>query len=281
MKYYDRSGKLVSKDDKLNTFLTMMYKTRVRRSIMKLFTSESFSNIVGYILDSGVSKILINPFIKANNIDMNEFEERNYKSYNDFFTRKIKDGKRKFSDNPEDLCSPCDGKLQVFKITKKKFKIKGTDYSLESLLRNKKLAKRYKNGHIAIFRLSVDNYHRYAYIDDGIKSKNYSIPGFLYSVDPAVIEKVPVYKENKREFCLLKTKNFGTVLHMEVGATIVGKISNYHEQFHIKRGMEKGMFEFGGSTIVLIFQKNKVKFNPRYIDSKYEHEVYMGDIINN
>ena len=106
-------------------------------------------------------------------------------------------------------------------------------------------------GYCVIFRLTVEDYHRYCYIDNAIKGKNYRIHGKFYTVHPAVLGKEDIYKENTREYCILKTKNFGKVIQMEVGALLVGKIRNYHREAIVQKGQEKGRFEYGGSTVVL------------------------------
>ena len=77
-------------------------------------------------------------------------------------------------------------------------------------------------------------------------------------MNPVANDQEPIYKENTREYCLLHTTRFGTVLMMEVGALMVGKIHNYHGAGKVKRGQEKGRFAFGGSTIILMTKKNTV-----------------------
>lgn len=104
----------------------------------------------------------------------------------------------------------------------------------------------------------VSDYHRYIYIDDGCKSKNIHIQGIYHTVNPIALEKADIYKENTREFTVLHTKNFGKVIHAEVGAMLVGRIKNHHEKYKFSRGEEKGMFEYGGSTVVLIFPPDTV-----------------------
>lgn len=83
------------------------------------------------------------------------------------------------------------------------------------------------------------------------RSENIRISGILHTVNPIAVESVPVYHENTREYCLLKTERFGTLIQMEVGAMMVGRICNYHGPRYVKKGSEKGRFEFGGSTILL------------------------------
>ena len=106
------------------------------------------------------------------------------------------------------------------------FNIKNTEYDLHDLLKDKKLAERYKGGHLWLYRLCVDDYHRYIYPVNGIKSGNRRINGVYHTVQPIANDYYPIYKENTREYCLIKTKDAGTVLMMEVGALLVGRIAN-------------------------------------------------------
>ena len=104
---------------------------------------------------------------------MSEYEKKNYKSYNEFFSRKIKEGKRPFPEDKTILGSPCDCKVSVYPIEEKtSFVVKDTRYTLDSLIRNRKIARHFQGGYAVILRLTVDDYHRYCYFDDGIKSEN-------------------------------------------------------------------------------------------------------------
>lgn len=283
MKYIDRMGQKKQVSSKQDKLLKMLYSNILGRCVIKVFVQPSISEIGGAFLNTGLSFYFIKPFIKYTNIDLEEYEEKDYKSYNDFFTRKIKKECRPISISPEKLISPCDGKLSVYEINKNRtFQIKHTCYQLEHLLHSRKLAEKYQEGYACIFRLTVDDYHRYCYIDDGVKSDNYKIPGIFHTVNPIANDYYPIYKENTREFSLLKSKNFGTVLMMEVGALLVGKINNYHKKSAVKKGEEKGRFEFGGSTIVLLFQKDKVELDSDLLDNTregFETIVKMGETI--
>ena len=119
-------------------------------------------------------------------------------------------------------------------------------------------------------------------IDEGRKSRNIRIPGVFHTVNPVANDMVPIYKENTREYSLLKSRHFKTVLMMEVGALMVGRITNYHQACEVKRGQEKGRFEFGGSTVILLFQENAVHPNEQLVLNTargYETIVKMGERI--
>lgn len=259
MSCLDRSGNEIKQNNVQNKIFKFLYKNKLGRIMLKLLVKPWVSYFSGVVLNSSYSRILIPPFIKKNKINMKEYEDRTYSSYNDFFTRKLKEGVRKIDFQPNHLIAPCDGKLSVYHINKDShFIIKNTPYTLKSLLKNKKLADYYENGTLLLFRLTVDDYHRYCYIDNGIKSKNYRVKGVFHTVNPLANEVVPVYKENTREYSVLYSENCGRVVIMEVGAMLVGKIVNYHEEASVKRGEEKGRFEFGGSTIIVCLEKGRI-----------------------
>ena len=160
--------------------------------------------------------------------------------------------------------------------------VKNTSYTLRSLLRNRNLADHYEDGTLLVFRLSVDDYHRYCYIDSGMKSKNFRIKGVFHTVNPIAHETVPVFKENTREYTILSSRNFGRLLVMEVGALLVGKIVNYHEKAYVMRGEEKGRFEFGGSTIIVCIEKGRVIIDNDIMENSMkgiETKVKMGEKI--
>jgi len=244
------------KEDKTTLFL---YKTFIGRIILKIITLRLISKIIGLFLSTRLSKFIISIIIKKNNIDMSEYVETKYKSFNDFFTRNIKQEKRNIELNKNILISPCDANLSVYRINKdNKFYIKGSSYSINELLKDN-ISKDYLNGYICIFRLCVDNYHHYCYIDNGYKSANNYIQGILHTVRPIALKKYNIYHQNSREWSILHTENFGDVIQIEIGALLVGKIVNHHSNYQFQKGEEKGYFEYGGSTICLLFKKNTIR----------------------
>lgn len=283
MEYRDRNGNIVKNNDGQDKLLEKLYGTVAGRMLVKVLIQPALSKIAGIFLDSSFSKAFIRPFIRRNAIDIENYENKNYHSYNDFFTRQIRADKRPVDRNPKSLISPCDAKLTVYPITKSgRVCIKHTVYTMDSLLRNKKLAARYEGGLLCVFRLTVDDYHRFCYIDNGNKSANIRVPGVLHTVNPIANDVYPIYKENTREYCLLKSENFGAVLMMEVGALMVGRIVNYHGSCSVIRGQEKGRFEFGGSTVVLALEKGRVQIDEDILQNSsdnMETGVRMGEKI--
>lgn len=283
MKYKDRDGNSIISDTKQDKSLEYMYERAPFRLMLKLLSAPWVSDLCGKFMDSWMSTFMIDPFVKKNNIKMSDYERKQYRSYNEFFTRKVKPKARPINKEPQTLIAPCDGKVSAYPITlDAKFKIKDSTYTVESMLRNKELAKDYIGGTCVILRLTVDNYHRFCYVDDAVKERNNFIPGRLYTVNPIILDHVNIYKENSRSYCVLDTANFGKVIQMEVGALMVGKIHNYHRQAIVRRGQEKGRFEFGGSTVVLLLQRDMAAIdNDILINTKegYETIVQMGEQI--
>lgn len=267
----NRSGAVVSGGDAQDRLLAALYGKPLGRMLLRPLVSPVVSKAAGAFLSSRLSVGLIRPFIRRNGIDMTQFEDTRYTSYNEFFSRKIKPEARTVDMDARHLIAPCDSKLTALRITPdQRFTLKNTVYTLESLLRDRELAAHYEGGWALIFRLTVDDYHRYCYAADGEKGENVRIPGVLHTVNPIANDYYPIYKENSRERSVLSTEVFGDILMMEVGALLVGRIVNHHGAAQVKRGQEKGYFQFGGSTVVLLIEKDRAKIDPDILQNSAE-----------
>ncbi len=259
MDYIDLQGKKVSNITNQDKLLSFLYTNIFGRMLLKPLIQPQVSKLAGRYLSSAHSKWLISKFIERNEINMDIYEECDYSSFNDFFTRKIKPDCRPVPEDLDVLISPCDCLATVYPIQENTtFSIKNTEYTLRSLLRSPRLAKRFRGGYAYVLRLTVEDYHRYLYSVSGKQSKNYHIDGTYHTVNPIANDYLPIYKENTREYTVILSKEFGDVLQMEVGALLVGKISNHKQSTVVTRGEEKGFFEYGGSTIVVLTQKGRV-----------------------
>lgn len=265
------------------TILEFLYNTVPGRFLLKPLTGPRLSRICGHFLDSELSSFLIQPFVKQNAIQLSDYETTDIKSFNDFFSRKIKQGKRPIDMEENHLIAPCDGLLSVWKIKENTvFPVKQSHYTISSLLHSKKLAQRYHGGYCLVYRLCVNHYHRYCYVDSGQKSRNFFIPGRLHTVRPVALREVPVFTENSREYTLIRTEKFGTVVQMEVGAMLVGRIVNHEEKGSTIRGKEKGYFQYGGSTIIVLIEPEQVQIREDILQSSAlakEVPVKMGEVI--
>lgn len=242
MECRNRKGQIIAGGEKQDAFLEKLYGTGKGRKLLKILVRPWVSKLGGAVLSTRISSLGIPKFIRDNKIDMSQYEARKFRSYNDFFTRKIKAGMRPIEPASDSFIAPCDS------------------------------------------RLTVDDYHRYCYVDNGVKSRDTYINGVFHTVNPYAGQILPIYKENSRCYCALETENFGKLLHMEVGALMVGKIVNYHRQggFSFKRGQEKGRFEFGGSTVILCAKKDVLRIDEDILANSregIETKVRMGEKI--
>lgn len=240
--------------------LKFLYHTAPGRMLLKLLANRKLSILAGRWLDSPSSKFLINPFLDKNNINRANYLDEEYTCFNDCFTRRIRPELRPIDERKNSLIAPSDGLLRAYPIKDGVvMPIKESQYSIETLLRDPELAAEYEGGTALVFRLCVTHYHRYCFPDNGKILKNYFIDGVLHTVQPVALSALPVFTENCREITVLETENFGRLTQIEVGAMLVGKIKN-HAVTEFNKGQEKGMFLYGGSTIVLLVKKDTVTF---------------------
>ena len=263
--------------------LRFLYNTVPGRMVLKIITSPTISKIGGAYMDCRVSKIHIKGFIKNNNIDMTQYEKAKYGCFNDCFTRKIKKEMRPINMEENAFIAPCDGRLSAYHISENSdFYIKKSYYSVADLIKNSKKALDFNGGVCLVFRLCVDDYHRYGYVDDGKIVENNYVPGVLHTVRPIALNRYPVFVQNSREYSVIETNNFGIIAQIEVGALMIGKIKNHQKSGLVKKGREKGMFLYGGSTIVVLLEKDKVHIDEKYFRNTVndiETKVKFGSTI--
>lgn len=259
--------------------MRFLYHTAVGRMLLKLLMRRWFSKLCGGFLQSPLSKPLVRGFVKKNGIDLSQFEGAPYKNFNACFSRKIKAGLRPVA--AEGLISPCDGLVSAYRLQEDTvLPVKQSAYTLSALLQNEELAAKYRDGLCVVFRLCVEHYHRYCYCASGMKGENTFIQGKLHTIRPIALRERAVFAENCREYTVLQTEEFGDVLQMEVGALLVGKILNYEGSAAVTRGAEKGTFLFGGSSILLLLEKDRCKIAPRFFEAAARGEetpIRMGE----
>ena len=264
--------------------LRFLYHTAPGRVLLKLLIRPGLSKIAGKYMDSPLSKIHIKGFIKNAGIDMSEYLEETYGCFNDCFTRRIKPEMRPVCMDREKLISPCDGKLSAYRIDEQSsFYIKKSRYGIKDLLEGSEKAPNYQGGTCLVFRLCVDNYHRYGYIDDGEILENKPLKGKLHTVRPIAVNEYPVFIQNAREYTVMQTENFGVVSQIEVGAMMIGKIKNHQTSGTVVRGAEKGMFLYGGSTVVVLLEKGYGEIPEecfRATEEGYEIPVKYGQVLS-
>ena len=271
------------KTERESAALRFLYRTVPGRLVLRALTRPGLSRAAGRFLDAPVSRLLIGPFVQKNHICLDEYIPARYTCFNEFFCRRVRPELRPLPADPTAFMAPCDGLLSAWHLSGETvLPVKQSRYTLSELLHGDRAAKRFEDGDALVFRLCVDHYHRYCYIDDGRKGPNIFLPGRLHTVRPIALEQLPVFVRNSREYTLMETEHFGTVCQIEVGALLVGKIQNLHGAGPIRRGEEKGRFLYGGSTVILLLEKGRVALDEQLFSDTargIETPVRMGQVL--
>ncbi len=288
--YIERNSKLLKKERiPAEQWLKWLYHDPFGNLALEaVIKRKTFSRIYGRYMKTLRSSLKIKSFINLFEIDNSQFEKslKEYSSFNDFFVRKIKQECRPVDPDPLSIISPVDGKMLAYANLQKSlhFIAKGDDFSLPEFLNNEKLADKYINGCMFIFRLSPADYHRFHFPIDGVPDKSHVIKGKYYSVSPISIrKKIRTYYQNKREYTAINSELYGEVIMAEIGATLVGSIKQTfvpHKPY--LKGDEKGYFEFGGSSVILLFKENTISIDKDLLHNTqlaYETKVRFGERI--
>ncbi|UKZ73332.1 hypothetical protein TrVFT333_000977 [Trichoderma virens FT-333] len=248
-----------------------MENKRIRRMLKNLSIKQ------GKKFDDPASRDEIEKFIDFHRLDMSEvllpIEE--FKNFNEFFYRALKPGARPCSapDNPRIIVSPADCRSVVFnQITQAtKIWVKGREFNMKRLLGDAYPddVSRFENGALGIFRLAPQDYHRFHIPVDGVMGKPITIAGEYYTVNPMAIRSaLDVYGENVRVLVPIDSEVHGRVMVICVGAMMVGStVITRKEGERVSRAEELGYFAFGGSTILLLFEPGKMRFDDDLVDN--------------
>lgn len=286
IRYYEReSGQIKTEKVAGEKWLVWLYYNPVgEATLWALAKRKLVSAIYGNMMDRTSSAKKIHPFIRDFDIDMRVARQQEFNTFNDFFTRKLKVDARPIDTSSAVVVSPADGKILAYAdIRNTDFIIKGYRFDVSSFLDNPDLAQKYQDGALLIIRLAPFDYHRFHFPLSGNASPNIRIDGDYYSVNPFALRKMAeIFCLNKREYTILSNPLFGDVVMAEVGATMVGSIVQTYVGSNVKKGEEKGYFKFGGSTIVLLFEKSKIQIDEDLLihtAKGYETTVRMGERI--
>ena len=264
--------------------LRFLYENKKGRGLLKIAASRPLSRLAGRFMDSPLSKPLIRPFAAKNGIQMADYMSMDYGCFNDFFCRPIRKELRPVPEEGSAFMAPCDGLLSAYRITDGLvLPIKQSRYTIPELLGNDPAAADFQDGVCLVFRLCVQHYHRYVYADAGtILTKRY-LPGELHTVRPIALTALPVFTRNCREYTIMETQNFGRLAQIEVGAMLVGRVENYKGAgVSFRRGEEKGRFLYGGSTVVVLLEKDRVELDAELFentDNGLETPVKLGEVL--
>ena len=268
-----------------------------------LFPKQALTNFAGWVAGKergAVTTWIIRRFVAKYDVNMGEALESDighYKSFNEFFTRALKPGARPLAE--ADLVSPVDGAISQFGAIDgdQIFQAKGHNYTTTALVGgDATLAAQFAHGSFATLYLSPKDYHRIHMPCDGRLTRMIYVPGDLFSVNPTTARGVPgLFARNERTVCVFDTARGPFVLVL-VGATIVGSMATvWHgvvnpprtgelrewryddQEIVLKRGEEMGRFLLG-STVVMLFPKPPVTFNPVWSPTR---PIRLGEAMAN
>lgn len=200
---------------------------------------------------------------------MEDFSEENFSSFNEFFSRKVKPEARPIDIDPDGLMAPADSRLTVCDYITKTFPfpIKGVPFNLVSFLQDEELAKEFEYGTMFVFRLSVDDYHRFHFPTDGNAKSYKEVPGKYHTVRPGIYANgVMPLAQNYRHIIEFASDVFGESLLIPIGALGVSRIVETYTPGKVKKGDEMGYFQFGGSVVVMLIKSQPIKIHPFTVD---------------
>lgn len=234
-----------------------LYGSRVGRALADhVLTGAGPSRLYGTYQSSLLSRRKIAGFIRQFRIDMSEYEDPGFRSFNDFFIRRFRPGARPFAQEPERMPAFAEARYLAWSRIEPEqlFPVKGSCLTPELLLGSAERARPFLGGPLLLARLCPTDYHRYHYPDDGRTLESYPLHGRLHSVNPHALRyKGEIFATNERQVSILETRHFGRLASIEVGALFVGRIVQTHPASEpFSRGAEKGYFLFGGSTVIVL-----------------------------
>ncbi len=288
IRFFNRYKKAIEEERVFGeSWLRFAYENPAGRFFVWLLARRAFfSKWYGHKMRQPASALRVLPFISKYEVDVDEFAKSpfDYKTFNEFFYRALKPDARPIAPGDRVAVFPADGRHLGFPDIQAAagFYVKGSKFSFAELLGDDSLAMKFAGGSMLISRLCPVDDHRFHFPVSGVPGESRLIDGWLYSVSPVALRRRLRYLiENKRVVTLVESQQFGTVAVVEVGATNVGSIQqSFVPGRAVQKGDEKGLFAFGGSCVITIFQSRKITFDADLVSHSAQHlELYakMGD----
>ena len=283
IRYYNRhTGVLETEQVYGEGFLRWSYGNPLGAISLAAFVKRPFfSKWYGRRMDQPQSAARVAPFIAQYGLDPADFADAadSYRSFNEFFYRKLKPEARPVDADEDSVVFPADGRHLGFERASAigGVFVKGQKFDLGVLLADRELAARYADGALVLSRLCPVDYHRFHFPAAGMPGETRLIDGPLFSVNPIALRKRLGYLwTNKRTITRLETERFGTVLCLEIGATCVGTIrQTFTPGVAVAKGAEKGYFAFGGSSTLTLFEPGRVRLEADLVENSAKQvELY-------
>ena len=244
-------------------------------SVWALFKRALFTALCGVWANTSFSARAVVPFVKNNAIDASEaaLDISAYKTFNQFFTRRLREGARAPSEpeNARAISFPSDGRHLLIRDVSSAtaFYAKGAKFDIASFLGDSALARSFEGCDMLISRLAPVDYHRFHFPLSGEIAARRKIKGSLYSVSPiALSRRLYILWQNRRVLNVVENPDFGFYAFVEIGATNVGGIVNTRRVGEsVARGDEAGFFNFGGSCVITVFPKRAINWNQALLEA--------------
>jgi phosphatidylserine decarboxylase len=247
-------------------WLRMVYGSSIGRVSSRVALGSAwFSVVCGAWMNTRFSARSIPSFVARYSIDMDDFEvpKDGWRSFNEFFSRRLRPGARPVDVGENVVVLPSDGRHSAYPddADLSGLVVKGRPFTLEELFGGAEAARPFKGGALVVSRLCPTDYHRFHFPLSGIPSAARPIRGGYDSVSTVAIRAgARSLCENKRSITILHTQSCGDVALIEVGAACVGRIEQtFAPDVPVSKGDEKGFFLFGGSTVITVFRRGCVE----------------------
>ncbi len=264
---YDRATGTTYEEKQFgDSALRVLYRSRLGRFLRPLATNRFASELAALPRRLPWSRRDQAAFCETYGVDLAQFvvPEGGFSSFAEFFVRDWAPGARPIDPDPRALVSPADGKVLLVPIDGRRLTLKGVEYDVADLLGESHVADRFRGGTAVVVRLTVDDAHRYCYPASGRTIRGAARRSRLDTVGPGG-GSTPFMASNSRTWDLLDTDPFGRLVQVEIGALLVGRIVDEHRA-SFQAGDEKGRFELGGSTIVLLVRAGAVQFDADLVE---------------
>ncbi len=249
-----------------------------------LFKKSWATRLLGWICDRRISRLYIGRAVTRFNVNPNEADSplNQYRTFNEFFSRRLTPGARPYDTTPGVLVSPVDCRLSAYQQVdpREGFQIKGKRVNIGELSGSEELAAEYANGVIVLARLAFSDYHRFHFPFAGEKTDSWSLSGGYESVHPCAYHQTRPILHNVRKVTILNSSTFGKTAYIEVGAFAVSSIVQTHTGPTFDKMDEKGYFKIGASAILLLLRSDQLHIDQDLIkntEAGYETRIRAGE----
>lgn len=289
IEYFDRESK-ETKTEKVygEKFVEWLYQSSLGKGIAPVLVGKTVSQLYGVYQDTQMSASKVAPFVEKFDINLSEYtpnQAHEFRSFNDFFIRRFRDGVRNFPEEKGQMGAFCEARYFGYESfdDEATIPVKGHQLRPLDLLGRRKWSPYFEGGPLVIARLCPVDYHRYHFPDKGEVLESYPVHGKYHSVNPLALKSRPdIFITNERHVSILQTENFGKLAYIEVGAICVGKIVQSYKGSEFERGQEKGYFLFGGSTVIVLGEPGRWRPSEdilQYTKNGKETYIKLGDTL--